>query len=287
VESAGHAFSYQQRKSTQPKFTTADSRCMTKSLTFAMLLAGCSIPGLSTSGTFFSSSSSSPTHTTAPAPVTAASAPASVAAAPAPAPVAAAPAPAPEPDDGYLHGLEAAHADSISIRRDVLQRIQNLDAYAEGTTNTDDHQHAEACRKTVKDDLAGGDTLDTVIHGYSESFAVRELSAACTRLDASVQASQARHDASEKALSAKIDAPLIAAGLSGDKLEMMGFDDDIYGPGAIKLTPAQFRRASVVFRVKQGADYEWTLHRFTFKGDKLISETQEGFLTQPGPSKYR
>jgi hypothetical protein len=279
-----YAFSYRQRKSTQPGFTAADSRCMTKSLTFAMLLAGCSIPGLSTSGTFFSSSSSSPTHTAAPTPVIVAPAPAAVAA---PAPVAAAPAPAPDPDDGYLHGLEAAHADSVSIRGDILQRIQNLDSYAEGTTNTDDHQHAEACRKTVKDDLAGGDTLDTVIHGYSESFTVRELSAACARLDASVQASQARHDANDKALSAKIDAPLIAAGLSGDKLEMMGFDDDIYGPGAIKLTPAQFKRASVVFRVRQGADYEWTLHRFTFKGDKLISETQEGFLTQPGPSKYR
>ena len=34
-------------------------------------------------------------------------------------------------------------------------------------------------------------------------------------------------------------------------------------------------------------NFEWTLTRHVFKGDTIASTTEEGFVTRPGPSKFR
>ena len=101
------------------------------------------------------------------------------------------------------------------------------------------------------------------------------------------QQTQAEKDKQETQYFAEQDAKFDAAKLTDDKRAIVEQLDDVYGVGGSVLSPAQFKQAKVAFTLSRDVDGEWTLHRIVFKSDHISSETAEGFLTRPGPSKFR
>ncbi|MFT3697092.1 MAG: hypothetical protein QM831_28375 [Kofleriaceae bacterium] len=78
---------------------------------------------------------------------------------------------------------------------------------------------------------------------------------------------------------------LDAAGITGDKRriarewKLVGIEQD-------PMDYPKLKQARVAFSLSADGD-EWTLHRYSFTGDKLDKETKEGFVTKPGPQHYR
>lgn len=83
--------------------------------------------------------------------------------------------------------------------------------------------------------------------------------------------------------------PLRAAGLAGDKLDLMTMNSEaeVFGRDGVVLDAKSLARSTVAFTLRQDDEFHWTLTRYVFKGNKLVSQTDEGFLTHPGPSKFR
>lgn len=85
---------------------------------------------------------------------------------------------------------------------------------------------------------------------------------------------------------AAITAPFRRIGISGDKLAVCARQPAIYGIGGGVLTPAQIKKASILFvlRVNDGVS---TLQRFIFNGNKLVARTEKTYDGEPDASAYR
>ena len=151
---------------------------------------------------------------------------------------------------------------------------------------------AQQCSDAVKHAYDTGATPSTVllVDGYKKVLLgevdakyCKPLAELARTFDADlVTARHAEHDT--------VGAPYKAAGIAGDKLrfaiESDGFDR--WAPGKRTLTtPAAIAHASVIYELIGGDDTGWTLERFQFSGNKLVSKTAEGFVVRPGASKFR
>ena len=93
----------------------------------------------------------------------------------------------------------------------------------------------------------------------------------------------------ERARAEEKAAPYKAVGAKGDRLALLidHIDYAMYGVGGGELTtPKQLKAANIIFEVLHGDD-GWTVRRYLFKGDKLVSTTSQGYLLKPGARAFR
>lgn len=97
--------------------------------------------------------------------------------------------------------------------------------------------------------------------------------------------------AAKAAREAEQYGPFKKAGIGGDKLEVCGqnWRSNIRGVGGGVLSPAQIKKASVLFvRLGPATDTGlYSLRRFAFKGDKLVSSTEKNFIGLPGAGAFK
>lgn len=90
----------------------------------------------------------------------------------------------------------------------------------------------------------------------------------------------------------KIAKPYKAVGITGDRLELLvdHIDYAMYGVGGGQLrTPQQLKGAAVIFELL-GPNTEtgrYTLRRYQFKGNTLVSTTSADYRRRPAASAYR
>ena len=130
--------------------------------------------------------------------------------------------------------------------------------------------------------------LEVALDGESRTFRVDEartqfcdkVTAAGTTFAADVRTAKAeRH--------AKVAGPYEAAGITGDRLQLLVDHDGyaFYGVGGAELTtPAQKKRAKVLFEVVSHEDPATgltihTVRRYEFRGDALLATTSEDMVT--------
>ncbi len=82
-------------------------------------------------------------------------------------------------------------------------------------------------------------------------------------------------------------APFKAVGIKGDKLFTCTQHNVIRGVGGWELEPAQIKKANILFALEGGDDYGWTLNRYVFKGDKLVSHSSRNFTLRPGAKAFK
>jgi hypothetical protein len=152
---------------------------------------------------------------------------------------------------------------------------------------------AAACNDAVDKAIAAGSTDKTIllVDGYQKVALGTVKPDHCAPLAELAKSFDAKTAAAKDDRDAKLSAPFIAAGITGDKLawaiRWSKNDYDFYGVGGAILKPAELKKASVVFLITGDADHAWALHRYSFKGDKSSGETQEGFKKRPGATKFR
>ena len=91
---------------------------------------------------------------------------------------------------------------------------------------------------------------------------------------------------------ARIAAPYKAAGARGERLELLvdHIDYAMYGVGGGELSTAkQLAKASVIFELlgPNTADGTYTLRRYQFRGNKLVSTTSRTFRRRPASRHFR
>lgn len=98
--------------------------------------------------------------------------------------------------------------------------------------------------------------------------------------------SSARTEAYEKAA-----APYKKVGITGERLELLAnhINYAMYGVGGNELrTPQQLKNAKVIFELLgPGTDGLYTLRRYQFAGDKIVSTTSREFLLRPGAKFFK
>jgi hypothetical protein len=90
---------------------------------------------------------------------------------------------------------------------------------------------------------------------------------------------------------AKTAAPYKKVGITGDRLALL-VDHASYAMfavgGAELTTPRQLKAPAVIFELLgPGTQGTYTLRRYTFRGDKLVSTTMREFLLRPGRKHYK
>ncbi len=91
---------------------------------------------------------------------------------------------------------------------------------------------------------------------------------------------------------AEVAAPFKKAGASGARLKLLVDHAEyaMYAVGGRELTtPAQLAKAAVIFELlgPNTADGTYTLRRYQFRGNALVSTTSRTFLRRPGSAFYR
>jgi len=88
-----------------------------------------------------------------------------------------------------------------------------------------------------------------------------------------------------------IAKPYKAAGITGERLNLLvdHIDYAMYGVGGNQLrTPQQLKNAKVIFELLgPGTDGLYTLRRYQFSGDKIVSTSSRDFWVRPGAKFYK
>jgi hypothetical protein len=154
-------------------------------------------------------------------------------------------------------------------------------------------EYAQACSNAVDRMIAGGANAKTeiLVDGYKKVVLATVKPEHCDKLAALAKDFDAKAKAAKQARADKVAAPFKAAGLTGDKLafaiRVTENDYDIYGAGGTILKPAALKAAAVLFILTGDRDHDWVLHRYAFKGDAQVSQTEQTFIVRPAPSKFR
>jgi hypothetical protein len=88
-------------------------------------------------------------------------------------------------------------------------------------------------------------------------------------------------------------APYKAIGVTGDRLKLLASHGDtyaMYGAGGTSIrTPQQRKAAKVIFELlgPNTATGRYTLRRYQFSGDKLVSTTERDFFVRPGAKFFK
>jgi hypothetical protein len=90
---------------------------------------------------------------------------------------------------------------------------------------------------------------------------------------------------------AETAAPYKKVGITGDRLNLLVDHASyaMYAVGGAELTtPKQLKSAAIIFELLgPGTEGTYTLRRYTFRGDKLVSTTSREFLLRPGAKHYK
>lgn len=91
------------------------------------------------------------------------------------------------------------------------------------------------------------------------------------------------------AIKQQVTRPLTAAGIRGEKLQLLvdhaGYR--FYGLGGGALTaPAQLAKAKVIFELTSNEE-AWMVRRYQFAGNKLAGSSAETYLARPDATAFR
>lgn len=186
-----------------------------------------------------------------------------------------------------------------SIHRAIIY-LEQLKAYAQDLTEVPDGVGAKGLEVAAECSiainraiLAGIDdkTARILVDDYKNMTLAEVRSEYCNKLAALAENFDDRVQFAKSEQEIKLGAPFKRAGIRGDKLRLAIVakhrGNAILGVGGAPLPPAQIRRASLLFIATAESDGQWKLYRFTFKGDKLVSETHQAYATRPNASKFR
>lgn len=153
---------------------------------------------------------------------------------------------------------------------------------------------AQKCSEAVTRRVVAGQNENTthiLIDGYKDVTLAQVRSEYCDKLTALAQDFDDKVRAAKEEYEASLAAPFKSVGIKGDKLEFAILaarsGDTILGVGGSPLTPAQIKRAKLLFVSVQSRNGDWTVYRLMFKGDKEIKRTHETYIVRPGSSKFR
>lgn len=193
------------------------------------------------------------------------------------------------------HQLAEAHA-VLSPAQDWLDFLAVIDV---GTNNVANGPRmiadAGKCNAEMDRLLAGGIPTNIVISvgsGLAKDFTMADAKAKVCAPLAKAGATFAKDVVDAKAQRyAEAAAPYKKVGIGGDRLELLvdHIDYAMYGKGGGELTtPKQLKSAAVIFELLgPGTDGLYTLRRYQFKGDTLVSTTSADFLFRPAAKYYR
>lgn len=153
---------------------------------------------------------------------------------------------------------------------------------------------AQECSAAINRRVLAGqneNTTHVLIDGYQDVTLAQVRSEYCDKLASMAQDFDEKVRAAKEEREVSLAAPFKAARMKGDKLELAILarrgGDKILGVGGVLLTPAQIKRAKLLFITQQDRDGYWTVYRFVFKGDKEVRRTKETYIIRPGSSKFR
>lgn len=153
---------------------------------------------------------------------------------------------------------------------------------------------AQECSAAVNRRIVSGQNENTthiLLDGYKKLTLSQVRSEYCDKLAAQAQDFDDKVRAAKEEYEASLAAPFKSAGIKGDKLAFAILanrrGDTILGVGGSPLTPAQIKRAKLLFVTTQDRSGDWTVYRLVFKGDRELKRTREAYIVRPGSSKFR
>jgi len=153
---------------------------------------------------------------------------------------------------------------------------------------------AQKCSAAIDRRVAAGadeNTTHILVDGSKDVTLAQVRAEYCDKLAAAAQSFDDNIRAAKEEHEAAIAAPFKAAGIKGDKLAFSlaaaHRGDRILGVGGAPLTPAQIKRAKLLFVTVLDHSGYWTVYRFAYRGDKEVGRTNETYAIRPGSSKYR
>ena len=203
-----------------------------------------------------------------------------------------------------------AHADDFSQQdlqklkgaversQDDLWRIGGSDADRDGLTEARLMKNATDCSAAVKDALAHGADPTTSVWFMTilSDNKRRDIDIKISDIDANIcqalaEKSKGMDERRAKEAAAAAEAklgPFKKLGVAGVKLAFVDkYWYQIVGPNQAEFSPQMIAKSSVLFILQKDDDWNYTLHRYQFRGNKQTGYTHRSFHTNPGPSSYR
>jgi hypothetical protein len=178
----------------------------------------------------------------------------------------------------------------------LLTQIDKSTSHEEGQANL--VKTAAACTATLDRLSAAGMPMDikVTVRAGGDGFEVTMKDAKAKVCDPLTKAastfakdvSGARAKAAEAAA-----APFKKLGVTGERLSFLASHFDyyaMYGVGGNQLrSPQQLKSAKVIFELlgPNTATGRYTLRRYQFNGDKLVSTTERDFIVRPGAKFFK
>ena len=149
----------------------------------------------------------------------------------------------------------------------------------------------EECRAAVDRAVAAGARLDgKLVVKEVEKTLEQARRDVCEALATQAPEYIARHREATREKREKAMAPYRAAGISGQKLELMIQYDGVYwrGVGGNTVTdPRDLAKAQVLFHWLEAADGTQVVRRYQFAGQKLLRTSEKTYRRQPGSDAFR
>jgi hypothetical protein len=152
---------------------------------------------------------------------------------------------------------------------------------------------AKACRDALATARAQGLPEDVELlvssRGDLKVTLARADAELCTPLADAADKFAGEVTAAKKARFDRIAKPYKAAGIGGERLELLVEHDGIqfYGAGKVELSsPSKLAHAKVLFELGHD-DTSWTIIRYELRGDKLVSTTTQTFDREPNGKAFR
>jgi hypothetical protein len=150
---------------------------------------------------------------------------------------------------------------------------------------------AAECPAAVDKAVAAGAHLDgKVVVRDVEKTLEKARKDICDGLAAKVPDYLARHKEAVRARREQTLAPYKAAGMGGDKLELMIAYDGVYWRGVggdVVSDPTKLARATVLFHWLEDAQGTHTIRRYQFSGNKLVKKSEKTYFKRPGSDAFR
>jgi hypothetical protein len=208
----------------------------------------------------------------------------------------------------FLATTTLAHADGFTTQDlNNLHRTVGSAQQALGRINSNDEadvaseaeltKRAADCSGAVKDALGKGADAATQM-SFTDFIAGKRVDVDVTIGEIDVKICQALAEKAKglderhaKAAAAAAEAklgPFKKLGVAGDKLALVDkFWTEVLGPNEANPTPQVVAKSSVLFRLIKDDDFNYTLMRYQFRGNKQVRVTTQSFHHDPAASSYR
>jgi hypothetical protein len=149
-----------------------------------------------------------------------------------------------------------------------------------------------ACTTELERLIGEGLRLDVTIELGGKELVLRDARAqVCGKLVAAAETFAAEVKAARERRYAERAAPYKKIGITGDRLELLvdHYNYPMYAVGGRELkTPAELKKAKVIFEVLlPGTHTVWTVRKYQFQGDKVISTTSREYDRAPTAAAFR